>query len=89
MNIDTLGFIAGTVSAIVFLPQVIKTYQTKSVKDISFLMFSLATLSVVLWLAYGIILRNKPIIFTNGCVLILSLIMLYFKIRYGSKEQNK
>lgn len=89
MNLDTLGFLAGTVSAIVFLPQVIKTYQTKSVKDISFLMFSLATLSVILWLAYGIKIQNKPIIFTNGCVLILSLIMLYFKISYGKHEKNK
>ncbi len=89
MNIDTLGFIAGTVSAIVFLPQVIKTYKTKSVKDISIMMFSLATLSVILWLAYGIMLMNWPIIYTNGCVLLLSIIMLYFKIAYGKKEQNK
>ena len=82
-NIDTLGMVAGTISAITFLPQVIKTWKSKSAKDISMLMFSFATISVILWLIYGIIINNWPVIYTNGCVLILSLIMLYFKLRFN------
>ena len=82
-GIDTLGMIAGTISAITFLPQVIKTWKSKSAKDISVLMFSFATISVILWLIYGIIINNWPVIYTNSCVLILSLIMVYFKLRFN------
>ena len=83
-TIDYLGFTAGTISSIVFLPQVIKTWKTRSARDISMLMFSLATLSVILWLVYGLMLDplNWPIIYTNSCVLVLSLIMLYFKVKF-------
>lgn len=81
-NIDILGMTAGTISAITFLPQVIKTYRSRSAKDISVLMFTLATVSVILWLVYGIMINNGPVIYTNSCVLILSVIMLYFKLKY-------
>ena len=81
-NIDMLGMLAGTISAIVFLPQVIKTYRSKSAKDISVWMFSFATNSVILWLIYGILINNGPVIYTNSCVLVLSVIMLYFKLKF-------
>jgi MtN3 and saliva related transmembrane protein len=80
--IEILGYIAGTMSSVVFLPQVIKTWKTKSATDISLVMFLFATASVVLWLIYGIIIRNGSIIYTNSTVLLLSCVMLYFKIRY-------
>ena len=81
-NIDMLGMLAGTISAIVFLPQVIKTYRSKSAKDISVWMFSFATISVILWLIYGILINNGPVIYTNICVLVLSVVMLYFKLKF-------
>ena len=77
-----LGMLAGTISAIVFLPQVIKTYRSRSAKDISVWMFSFATISVILWLIYGILINNGPVIYTNSCVLVLSVIMLYFKLKF-------
>jgi len=86
--IDILGMTAGCISSITFLPQVVKTWKTKSAADVSLLMFTFATVSVVMWLVYGIILANVPIIFTNSMVLLFSLIMLYFKFRY-SEPQNK
>jgi MtN3 and saliva related transmembrane protein len=82
-NIDMLGMLAGTISAIVFLPQVVKTWRSRSAKDISFLMFSLATVSVILWLIYGILIKNGPVIYTNSCVLVLSVVMLYLKIKFN------
>ena len=86
-SLDILGMTAGCISAITFLPQVIKTWQTKSAADISLLMFTFATVSVILWLIYGIILNNIPIIFTNSMVLLFSLIMLYFKFRFKQKKE--
>ena len=80
--IDILGMTAGCISSITFLPQVIKTWKTKSAIDVSGLMFTFATASVVMWLIYGLLVNNTPIIFTNATILVLSLTMLYFKIRY-------
>lgn len=84
--IEVLGMVAGSISAITFLPQVIKTWRTKSAADISLLMFTFATISVLLWLVYGIVKQSIPIIYTNSLVLVFSLIMLYFKFRYGKNH---
>jgi MtN3 and saliva related transmembrane protein len=86
--IDILGMTAGSITAITFLPQVIKTWKTKSAGDISMLMFTFATISVIMWLIYGIILKALPIIYTNSLVLINSLIMLYFKFRFKKKSED-
>ena len=86
--IQILGMAAGSISAITFLPQVIKTWKTKSAGDISILMFTFATISVIMWLVYGIILQDIPIIYTNSLVLICSLIMLYFKFRFRKKPSD-
>lgn len=87
-SIQILGMTAGSISAITFLPQVIKTWKTKSAGDISVLMFTFATISVIMWLVYGIILEDIPIIYTNSLVLICSVIMLYFKFRFKKKPEN-
>jgi MtN3 and saliva related transmembrane protein len=81
-GIELLGYVAGTISSLTFLPQVIKTWKSKSAKDISIWMFTFATLSVIMWLVYGILTNNGPVIYTNAAVLVLSLTMVYFKIRY-------
>jgi MtN3 and saliva related transmembrane protein len=88
-SIQILGMAAGSISAITFLPQVIKTWKTKSAGDISLLMFAFATISVIMWLIYGIILKDIPIIYTNSLVLLCSLIMLYFKFRFREKKEKK
>jgi MtN3 and saliva related transmembrane protein len=81
MNIEILGLIAGTISSITFLPQVIKIWQTKSAKDLSIPMLLLLVLGVSMWLAYGIIIKNTPVIYTNSMVLFMSFIMLFFKFK--------
>lgn len=87
--IDILGMTAGCISSITFLPQVIKTWKTKSATDISLLMFTFATISVIMWLVYGIILQNVPIIFTNSMVLFFSLVMLFFKYKYSGAADKE
>ena len=81
-SIEILGYTAGTISAVTFLPQVIKTWKTKSAGDISLMMFLLATASVIAWLVYGILIANGSIIYTNATILVLSSVMLLFKFRY-------
>lgn len=81
-NIKILGLIAGTITSITFIPQVLQIWKTKSAKDISILMLSLLITGVSLWLAYGIVVKDVAIIYTNGMVLAMSLLMLYFKFRF-------
>ena len=80
--IELLGFTAGTLSAVMFLPQVIRTWKLKSAKELSLLMISLVTSSVILWVIYGILISNIVIIYTNSIVLVLSLFLLYFKFKF-------
>ncbi len=77
-----LGLAAGTITSITFLPQVVRIWQTKSVKDISMLMMILLIVGTSCWLTYGILMKDVAIIYTNVMVLIMSLVMFYFKIRY-------
>jgi MtN3 and saliva related transmembrane protein len=80
--IEILGLVAGTITSVTFLPQVIKIWQTKSAKDLSLMMLLLLMLGVVLWLIYGLVVMSAAIIYTNSMVLAMSLIMLYFKLRF-------
>jgi MtN3 and saliva related transmembrane protein len=83
--IQILGLAAGTITSITFLPQVIQIWKTKSAKDLSLQMLLLLILGVSMWLTYGILVLDTAIIYTNSMVLTMSLIMLYFKFRFGKK----
>jgi len=77
-----VGFVAAFLTTFAFFPQAIKVWKTKSTKDISLLMFALFTIGVLLWLIYGMILYNIPIILANSITLILALYILINKIKY-------
>ncbi len=77
-----IGTIAGFVSAITFLPQVIKIWKTKSAKDLSSFTLLLLFLNVSLWLVYGILVGDYPIMGTNGIVLSMIIAMIFFKWKY-------
>jgi MtN3 and saliva related transmembrane protein len=77
-----LGYIAGFFTTISFLPQVIKTWKTKSTKDISLIMFILFVLGISLWFVYGLMEKSLPIIIANALTGAMGLMILYFKIRY-------
>jgi len=64
------------------LPQVLKTWKTKSTEDISAIMFITFCLGLFLWLIYGLLINSLPIIFANALTLIFSSIILYFKFRF-------
>lgn len=80
--ITILGLFAGTLTTIAFLPQLIKTWQSKSAKDVSLEMLIIFIIGVFLWLIYGIYLQALPIILANFLTLIFNMIILSLKIRY-------
>ncbi|MBF0152797.1 MAG: SemiSWEET transporter [Magnetococcales bacterium] len=82
VGLDMLGYVAGLLSCIAFLPQVVHTWRSRSVKDISLGMFLLNCLGAGLWLWYGFRVKSLPIIATNGAILLLSMSMLVMKIRF-------
>ncbi len=81
-NIQLLGLAAGMLTTIAFLPQVIKTWKSRSAKDLSLGMFSLFCAGVVLWLTYGILVRDIPVIAANFMTLMLASTLLFFKLRF-------
>lgn len=82
-SITLLGLAAAACTTFAFLPQVMKTWQTRSTKDISLGMFLVLVLGIVLWLAYGLIQLDIPLIAANGVTLLFASTILFFKLRFG------
>jgi MtN3 and saliva related transmembrane protein len=81
-NSDVLGMIAGTLTTVSFVPQVLKTWRSRSAGDISFGMFLLFSLGVVLWLMYGIAIHSLPVIVSNVVTLVLSVSIIVMKLYF-------
>jgi len=88
-TINLLGIAAGTLTTIAFVPQVLKTWRTRSGEDISTGMFLLFSSGVLLWLLYGVALDAMPIIIANSITLILALAIILLKMRYRTKDEAK
>ena len=76
---ELLGFVAAGLSAISFLPQIIKIWRFRSVNDISTGMYVIYAASVILWLVYGIIINSEPLILAELLTLILVFAILTMK----------
>ena len=85
-GVDLLGAIAGAITTLTFLPQVIKTIKDKSVKDISLMMFVIAAVNEAMWIIYGVLKDDWVIILTNAVILCLSLTVIYLKFAYTNKN---
>jgi MtN3 and saliva related transmembrane protein len=81
-TIDNIGFAAAFCTTVAFVPQLIRVIKLRSARDISLGTFLLFSVGVFLWLLYGIYSGSKPVVASNGATLILSLSILYLKIRY-------
>ncbi|MEO7532146.1 MAG: SemiSWEET transporter [Sediminibacterium sp.] len=83
MNLTILvGLAAAICTTISFLPQAIKTIQTKNTSGISLFMYSLFAFGTMLWLLFGLFTRNIPIVAANAVTLVFSIIILTYKIKY-------
>ncbi len=88
MDNDVLGLVAAILTTLSFIPQVYRCYKTKSAGDISLFMYLLFSLGVLLWLIYGIRISNMPILVANIFTLTFTVIILYYKIRYSSRQRE-
>jgi MtN3 and saliva related transmembrane protein len=81
--ITFIGFAAAVCTTAAYLPQVIRTWRTRSTADISLAMFTVMTLGVALWLVYGIAIVSWPIIACNSVTLVFASTILILKLRHG------
>ena len=85
MNTTTIvGFFAGFLTTVSFLPQVPKTWKSRSTSDLSMGMLSIFSLGVMCWLVYGFLLQESPMIFWNSVTLILVLVILILKLKFDA-----
>lgn len=82
-NTTLIGLLAGALTTISFLPQVIKTCRSKSTKDLSLGMFVTSSTGILLWIFYGIALHSMPIVIANVVTFLLVFVILMLKLKYG------
>lgn len=91
MRIDMMeivGIVAACCTTASFLPQVIHTWRTKSVGDLSLRMYLLLTSGVILWLWYGLHIESISIILANAMTLFLVCAILVMKVVYGKRPPS-
>jgi MtN3 and saliva related transmembrane protein len=82
--ISLLGFIAGILTTVSFVPQVHKAWRSKRCDDLSYAMLLTFGLGVALWLIYGLLVHAPPVIVANAVTLVLIFILLWMKWSYRS-----
>ncbi len=78
-----IGLIAGALTTLSYIPQVIKTCKSKSTKDISAGMYVTLALGLLMWTFYGFSIDSMPVIVANAVSLTLVFVVLIFKIKFG------
>lgn len=81
--IETVGYVAASLTTVAYLPQALKIIKLKKTDEISLAMYILACSGVFLWLIYGLLIGDLPLILANGITLLLGLTVLFFKIKFG------
>ncbi len=83
--VETIGFIAGICTTLSFIPQIVKILKTSKTRDISFVMYAVLTMGIFLWMVYGILLGELPLIIANGISFMFCLAILTMKLVYGRR----
>ena len=81
--ITALGLLAALLTTAAFLPQVLHTLATRDTRGISLRMYVMFVAGVLLWLIYGLLTRDLPLIVANAVTLVLAGTILYLKLRHG------
>ena len=84
-----IGIAAGVLTAASMMPQVIKTIKTKKAENVSALMLIILIGGVILWIIYGFLKTDIPIMCTNGFSLLINLAMLFLRWKYRDKKATR
>jgi MtN3 and saliva related transmembrane protein len=83
---DMVGSVAGILTTIAFVPQVVKTLRTRATRDISLAMWLAFSLGVALWMVYGMLTGAIPIVVSNGLILLMTGLVLRVKWANRGRE---
>jgi MtN3 and saliva related transmembrane protein len=81
--ISLVGFLAAICTTSAYIPQVVRAWRTRSTQDLSLKMYIIMTTGTALWLLYGIINVDRPLIAANAISLGLTMSILFLKFRHG------
>lgn len=82
-SIELLGLIAGAITSMGFIPQLLKGYKTKKLEDVSYFMPIILAIGMAIWLVYGILKDALAIICANTFAILCCLILIIMKKRYS------
>lgn len=89
MTLTTLlGLVAGALTSVAAIPQVVRAYRTKRVRDISVWQPTILVTGLFLWLGYGLLLHDIPLIAANIFSIICNGAVIVMKIRYGGDDNR-
>lgn len=80
--VTLLGLAAGTLTTAAFVPQVLKTWKSRSARDISLGMFAALVTGIILWIVYGVLTASLPVVVANAVTLGLAGAILVMKLRF-------
>ena len=86
--IDLFGYLAALLTTIAFLPQLYKTWKTKSAEDVSLIMLILFITGLFCWIVYGIKINSIPILVANIITFIFNFSILTLKINYNKSKES-
>jgi MtN3 and saliva related transmembrane protein len=88
MHWELVGSGAAILTMFGFVPQILKIYQSKSVEDVSFLMLLQFSLGMLLWLLYGIHIKDNILIVSNAVSFSTLIVAVGFYLKYRKNNQN-
>jgi len=80
---EWVGYVAATLTTLAFVPQAIKTLQSRDTSSISLAMYAVFTVGIGFWFAYGIVLGSWPMILSNMVTFVLAATILGLKLKHG------
>lgn len=80
--IQVVGIVAGIFTSTSLMPQLIKMFKTKKAEEISLIMLITLILGIGLWIYYGILRKDIPIIITNGFSFLLNITIIVLRLKY-------
>ena len=83
---ETIGTIAGALTTVAFIPQVVQVWRSKSAHDINLATFTMFSVGVAMWLLFGCLIHSVSVIVTNTVTLVLALAILLLKILYARPD---
>ena len=83
---EWIGYVAAMCTTTAFVPQAVQVFRTRRTDDLSLGMFSLLTVGIALWFAYGLLCDSPPIYLANGTTLVLAGYILIMKLTEGSRR---